>query len=307
MTLAPAAVQDGGMPADTGSSKNTAPSEDSAPLVSATELAALLDGPEASAVRLLDVRYRLDKPDGSDDYRAGHIPGAVYVPLDEELTTHGAPDEGRHPMPMHDTLQRAVTRWGVDDGDLVVVYDGGSTLASGRAWWLLRGVGLDVRVLDGGLPAWVAAGLRLDTDDVVESPGDAVIGPLPSGLTTAEASAFPDGGVLVDVRAAERYRGETEPFDPIAGHVPGAVNLPATAFFADDGTFRAVDEIAAAFDGVGATADARVATYCGSGITAAQAALAAAVAGREVEVYPGSWSAWSNTPGMPVATGPEPL
>lgn len=281
-------------------------SQNASPLVSAADLSALLDGPDRDRVRVLDVRYRLDKPDGRDDYLAGHIPGAVYVPLDEELTTHGAPAEGRHPMPTHATLQGAVERWGVNDGDLVVVADGGSTLASGRAWWLLRGAGLDVRVLDGGLPAWVAAGLPLATDDVVPLPGDATVGALPAGLSTADAAAFPDAGILVDVRAAERYRGETEPFDPIAGHVPGAVNLPSSAFFAADGTLRPAEEIAAAFDAVGATADARVATYCGSGITAAQAALAAAVAGRHVELYPGSWSAWSNTPGMPVATGPAP-
>jgi len=270
-------------------------------LVSAAELITELSS--ARPPRLLDVRYQLLKPDGRDDYRAGHLPGAVYVPLEEELSSHGEPAAGRHPQPSHETLQNAARRWGLNDGDRVVVYDGGSTLASGRTWWTLRGAGVDVRVLDGGLPAWIAAGGELETDDVVPTPGTITLGELPGGIDIETAAAWPVDGVLVDVRAAERFRGDVEPMDPVAGHIPGAVNLPSVSYFRADGTFRSPAEIAAAFDSVGATADAKVATYCGSGITAAQAALAAEVAGRSVSVFLGSWSAWSNTPGLPVATG----
>lgn len=270
-------------------------------LVTATQLQTLLT--DAAPPRVLDVRYQLLKPDGYDDYRAGHIPGAVYVPLEDELARHGAPQDGRHPLPSRETLQQALRRWGVNPGDTVVVYDGGSTLAAGRAWWVLRGVGIDVRVLDGGYPAWLAAGGLVDIDDVVPAPRTIEIGDLEAGLNSDDAGVWPEQGVLVDVRAAERFRGETEPFDPVAGHIPGAVNLPSSAFFAPDGTFLSAGEIAKALDGVGATANIAVAIYCGSGITAAQAALASHVAGRDVAVYPGSWSAWSNTPGLPVATG----
>src|SRR5690606_26170201 len=157
----------------------------------------------------------------------------------------------------------------------------------------------------GGRPACAVVRGAPGTGPAGPGPGGAVITEIPAGIAIAEGAAWPSRGVLVDVRAAARYRGETEPLDPIAGHIPGAVNLPATGFFADDGTFRSPAELAAAFDAVGARADRPVAAYCGSGLTAAQAALAAAVAGREIEVYAGSWSAWSNTPGRPVATGSE--
>src|SRR5690606_5868943 len=193
------------------------------------------------------------------------------------------------PLPAADIVQAALRLWGVQTGDAVVVYDGGTALAAARAWWILRGAGIDVRVLDGGLPAWIAAGGALETGSADPRPGDTVITEIPAGISIDEAAAWPSRGVLVDVRAAARYRGETEPLDLIAGHIPGAVNLPATGFFADDGTFRSPAELAAAFDAVGARADRPVAAYCGSGLTAAQAALAAAVAGREIEVYAGSW------------------
>ncbi len=271
-------------------------------LISATDLADLIASERPPVV--LDVRYRLDKPDGSDDFRAGHVPGAVYVDLDHELAEHGTPSDGRHPVPSLPVLQAAVRRWGVNAGDAIVVMDGGSTLAAGRAWWLLSGAGLaDVRVLDGGLPAWIAAGGALEDGETRPAPGNATIDRVPSGLGIDEAAAWPEEGVLVDVRAAERFRGEIEPLDPVAGHIPGAVNLPSVAFFRADGTFRSPAEIGAAFDAVGAREDLAVATYCGSGVTAAQAALAARVAGRTVHVFPGSWSAWSNTPGRPIATG----
>ena len=274
------------------------------PLISAAELAAALAAGEP--LRIVDVRYRLDKPDGRDDHAAGHIPGAVYADLDHELAAIGEPAAGRHPLAPAAVVRAAVRRWGIDDGDRVVLYDGGSSLAASRAWWMLRETGLHVRVLDGGLPAWVAAGGELEQGDVVPEAGSATVASIPAGISIDEAAEWPSHGVLVDVRAAERYRGETEPIDPVAGHIPGAVNLPASSFFTDAGTFRSAQEIAAAFDAVGAGADREVALYCGSGVTAAQAALAAEVAGRRAAVFVGSWSAWSNTAGRPVATGADP-
>lgn len=275
------------------------------PLISADELRAL----PAGAVLVLDARWRLGRDDGREQYLAGHIPGAVFVDVEAELSRHGEPEEGRHPLPDDDAFAAAVRRWGVRDGRPVVVYDDAGMLAASRLWWALRRAGVDeVRVLDGGWAAWKTAGGPAETGDVEPTAGDATpTHPGGAGVVgTAGAARWPHTGLLVDVRAAERYRGETEPIDPIAGHIPGARNLPIGALLTEDGRFRPASDIAAAFDAVDATDDIPVAAYCGSGITAAQFALAGAVIGRDVTVYPGSWSAWSNTPGLPVATGAEP-
>lgn len=187
------------------------------------------------------------------------------------------------------------------------MYDDYRSVSAARAWWLLTRSGVDdVRVLDGGLSAWVAAGLPLETGDVVPERGSIELGELVGGIASIDdAAAWPERGVLIDARAPERFRGETEPYDPIAGHIPGAVNLPAEAVldgsgFADPGAIRD------AFATVGATDETPIAAYCGSGLTAAHTALAGAAVGLQVTVYPGSWSQWSNTPGRPVATGAQP-
>jgi len=275
------------------------------PLITARELAALLGG--GRTARLLDVRWRLDRPDGRSEYLEAHLPGAVYVDLDHELASHGRPEDGRHPLPTRDALESAARRWGLRAGDTVVAYDDAGGLAAARAWWLLSRAGVaDVRVLDGGLSAWTREGLPLEEGDVVPQPGDIVLHDATEGIADIDdAAAWPSRGVLLDVRAAERYRGEVEPLDPIAGHIPGAVNLPISTLLSD-GLLRSSDELRAAFEAAGATQDTPVAAYCGSGITAAQAALAGVVAGIDVTVYPGSWSQWSNSPGRPVATGAEP-
>ena len=276
----------------------------SSPLISVGGLRALVEA--GSVVRLLDVRYRLDQPDGRPDYLAGHLPGAVYVDMDSELAAHGDPAEGRHPVPSREKLQEAARRWGVDDGDVVVVYDDYRSVSAARAWWLLTRSGVeDVRVLDGGLSAWIAAGHALETGDVVPEPGSVTLEDLAGGVASIDdAATWPERGVLIDARAPERYRGETEPYDPIAGHIPGAVNLPSGAVL-DGAVFADPDQIRAAFASVGAGDGTPLAAYCGSGLTAAHTALAGAVAGVDVAVYPGSWSQWSNTPGRPVATGAD--
>lgn len=278
-------------------------SESSHPLISVSELQQRLD-----RVRVLDARWQLGRDDGREQYLAGHIPGAVFIDVEGELSRHGEPSEGRHPLPSDADLAAAARRWGIRRGVPVVVYDDHRMLAASRAWWALRRAGLaDVRVLDGGWHAWREAGGAVETADVIVETGDVELGSPGSAGTidTAQAAAWPDRGVLLDVRAEERYRGEIEPFDPVAGHIPGARNLPIGRLLTADGRFRPASGIAAAFDEAGATDGTPVAAYCGSGITAAQLALAAELIGREVTVYPGSWSAWSNTPGRPVATGEE--
>lgn len=274
-------------------------------LISATDLAALRDG--AAPVRVLDVRWRLDRPDGRPDYLAGHIPGAVYVDLDHELASHGAPEEGRHPLPQAAELQASARRWGINPGDRVVAYDDTKSAAAARAWWLLRRTGIDIVVLDGGLRAWVGAGLPLETADVVPAPGTISLHDSRAGeITIDEAAVFSEKGVLIDARAPERYRGEVEPLDPIAGHIPGAVNRLTMNNLADDGTFLGPDALRAHFAALGVRPGTPVAAYCGSGITASHTALALSEAGIEPLVFSGSWSQWSNTPGREVALGGTP-
>lgn len=268
-------------------------------LITPTELAAALSGPRPP--RVLDVRWRLDAPDGRAAYDEGHVPGAVYVSLDDELSSHGEAAQGRHPLPSTAELQAAARRWGIDDGDAVVVYDDWLSFGASRAWWVLVDAGVaDVRVLDGGWSAWQTAGLEVSRVDPQPARGDVTLssGHLPQ-LDADGAAAFPREGMLIDARAGERYRGEVEPIDPRAGHIPGAVNRPATANLDDAGRFRPPHELRAAH-GIG---DDAVAAYCGSGVSASQTVFALRLAGVDAALYPGSWSQWSNLPGRPVATG----
>ncbi|WP_460632470.1 sulfurtransferase [Leifsonia lichenia] len=259
----------------------------------------------SAPLRVLDVRWRLGGPPGRDEYAAGHIPGAVYVDLDTELAGHGLPTDGRHPLPSVDDFRDAVHRWGLNDGDDVVVYDDVSGTSAARAWWLLRHAGFgSVRVLDGGLAAWRAAGGALATDASIPERGTATVayGSMPT-IDADGAAAMPADGVLLDARAAERFRGEVEPVDPRAGHIPGAVSAPTADNLAADGTLLGADALAERFAALGATAQKPVAVYCGSGVTAAHEILALEVAGVRAALYPGSFSAWSNDDERPVATG----
>jgi thiosulfate/3-mercaptopyruvate sulfurtransferase len=272
-------------------------------LITVPELAEALDSGAPPVV--LDVRWKLGGPPGHGEYLTGHIPGAVYVDLDTELAAHGEPTDGRHPLPAVGDLQAAARRWGVSEDTPVVVYDGEGNLSAARAWWLLRWAGVpDVRLLDGALPAWTAAGGPLATDDVDPEPGSVVLRPgsLPT-LDVAGVQAF--DGVLLDARAPERYRGETEPVDPKAGHVPGALSVPTGGNLAPDGRFLPAAELRERFAAAGADGSRPVAVYCGSGVTAAHEIAALAAAGVDATLYPGSWSQWSNLD-LPVATGAEP-
>lgn len=276
----------------------------------------LLDAPTLRAllasgapVTVLDVRWALGRTDGREQHAAGHVPGAVYVDLDTELAAAPSPGAGRHPLPALADLQRAARRWGVRAGVPVVAVDAVGGTSAARAWWLLRWAGVrDVRLLDGGLDAWVAAGGELETGDVRPMPGDVVLveGELPTLDADAAARLARGPGRLLDARAAERYRGEVEPVDPRAGHVPGAVSAPTTGNLGPDGRFLPAEDLRARFAALGVDGAAPVGVLCGSGVTAAHEIAALATLGIGAALYPGSWSQWSADPGRPVAVGPDP-
>ncbi len=276
-------------------------------LISATGLDALTSTAPAG-VHVLDVRWTLAVPDGRPAYREGHVPGAVHVDLEAALARPGRPGEGRHPLPEVADLQAAARGWGLRTGATVVVYDDAGGLSAARAWWLLRWAGVDdVRLLDGGLAAWRAAGLPLRSGDEPDpAPGDVVLdgGHLPT-VDADGAAALAASGRLLDARAAERYRGEVEPVDPRAGHIPGALSAPTTDNLAD-GRLLPPAALADRFAALGLSPGEPVGVYCGSGVTAAHEALALTLAGHRPVLYPGSWSQWSSLPGRPVATGAEP-
>jgi thiosulfate/3-mercaptopyruvate sulfurtransferase len=275
-------------------------------LITATELAALIDAGDPPTI--LDVRWRLDDPDGRAAYLEGHLPGAVYVSLEDELSDHSIGGRGRHPLPSGRSLEAAARRWGIRQDDLVVVYDDWNRAGSARAWWVLTAAGLEnVRILDGGLSAWRSAGRTLESGPVNPSPGNVTVphGDLYAGrrptLTAEQTGAR--SMTLLDARAPERFRGDVEPLDPVAGHIPGAKNLPSGAVLSGDGTFVGEYALTQLLSDDGIDAEARVGVYCGSGVTAAITIAALAAAGREAALYPGSWSEWCSDPTRPVGRG----
>ena len=298
------------------------PPSNASPLISVAELADAMAS--AAAPALLDVRWRLGGPPGIDSYRAGHLPGAVYVDLDSQLA--GPPGAGgRHPLPDAAAFEAAMRAAGVHAGGTAVVYDDMDATVAARAWWLLRYHGFGrVRVLDGGLRAWTAAGLPVSTTDSRPTPGDFAVRPgqLPV-LDAAGAAELARSGVLLDARAPARYRGDAEPVDTVAGHIPGALSSPTAANVTADGRFRPADELRARFASFGITSASdgaagvappakataspqRVGAYCGSGVVAAHQVLALELAGIPAALYVGSWSGWIADPARPVATGPRP-
>ena len=269
------------------------------PLIDTAELSALLDSGQPPT--LLDVRYRLGGPTGPAEHEAGHVPGAAYVDLDSALAAPPGAG-GRHPLPDTATFVGAMRSAGVRSGHPVVVYDDWSGHAAARAWWLLRHHGVeDVRVLDGGWSAWVADGGPVETGPVDTEPGD--LDGTPGSMPVVEADGVLGVAVLVDARAGERYRGEVEPVDPVAGHVPGAVNVPTSMNLTPEGRFRPVAELRELYAGVGAVPGADVAAYCGSGVTACLDVLALELVGVSAALYPGSWSGWITDPSRPVTNG----
>ncbi|MGQ4615395.1 rhodanese-like domain-containing protein [Nocardia sp. R7R-8] len=280
-------------------------------LITATELARWIDA--AEPVTILDIRWQLGRTDGPSAYADGHIPGAVYVDLETELSDHTVPGRGRHPLPAGSAVQAAARRWGARTGVPIVVYDDWNRAGSARAWWVLRAAGIPgVRILDGGLGAWVAEGHRLDTGveqphsgDIEVTHDDLYSGALPA-FTAEEASAATSRGILIDARAPERFSGETEPIDPVAGHIPGARNVPSAAALDGNGLFRPATELAALFEAAGVRGAGDIGAYCGSGVTAAVQIVALRIIGIDAALFPGSWSQWSADPSRPVATGDTP-
>ncbi|WP_113700419.1 sulfurtransferase [Nonomuraea lactucae] len=268
------------------------------PLISPEDLAAL------AGVTVLDVRWRLGGPPGVELYREGHLPGAVFCDVDADLAGPAGAD-GRHPLPSAAGFESAMRRLGVRDGRTVVVYDDAGSTVAARAWWTLRYFGhQDVRVLDGGFPAWTGAGLPTDKEFPEVEPGDFTARPggMPV-LTAEEAATLAADGVLLDARAAERYRGEVEPVDPVAGHIPGAVSAPTTGNVGPDGRFLPSEELRERFAALGVREGVPAGAYCGSGVTAAHEVLAMGLAGLPAALYVGSWSHWVADQSRPVATG----
>jgi thiosulfate/3-mercaptopyruvate sulfurtransferase len=272
-------------------------------LISVDDLAARLNDPQ---LRIVDVRWYLNRPgQGRQAYEAGHIPGAIFLDLDEDLS--GEEGAGRHPLPYPLDFRRRLEAAGIGDEHSVVAYDdtGGTTAA--RLWWMLDNLGhRAVAVLDGGIQAWTAAGHELSRQEPNYPKAHLTLGD--RWTNTIDRAELVDrlGTVaLFDARAPERYRGEVEPIDPAAGHIPTAFSAPTAGNLADDGRFLPPDRLIDRFAKL-APAGQPVVTSCGSGTTACHNALAMRLAGLpDPMLYVGSFSDWSRA-GMPVATGPEP-
>jgi thiosulfate/3-mercaptopyruvate sulfurtransferase len=275
------------------------------PLISVSELAGCLE-----KCVVLDVRWRLSGRPGVADYRLGHVPGAVFLDLDSDLAGEPAGGAGgRHPLPEPGRLQDTLRGAGVFRDSTVVAYDDGDGSIAARAWWLLRWAGhRDVAVLDGGFAAWEAGGRPISTWLPDPPRGDVVVRPGQMPVVDAdEAVALAASSALLDARAPGRYRGETEPVDARAGHIPGARNAPFSCHTAPNGRWRGADELASHFAELGVRAGDKVGAYCGSGVTASSVVLALEVAGIGGAVlYPGSWSEYAGQPGREVATGAAP-
>ena len=271
-------------------------------LVDCTTLAAHLDDPDW---RIFDCRFDLaDTSRGAADYALGHVPGAHYAHLDHDLSSPITPTSGRHPLPAVPRLAAWLGRCGVASGRQVVAYDSSGGTMAVRLWWLLRWLGhTEVAVLNGGWQAWQGSGLPVDRQAPAAEP-DTVFDARPDPgqvLTTAMlARALTDGDapLLIDVRTRPRFRGEAEPIDPVAGHVPGAVNLPLQDHLDGDGMFKPADELRAMYQGLlGDRTPTGAALMCGSGVTACHGLLAMAIAGLPgARLYDGSWSEWIRDP-----------
>lgn len=284
------------------------------PIIDVTQLHELLDPPAAAprTPHVLDVRWALDGSKGHATYLEGHLLGAVYVDLGTELAAPARPEAGRHPLPDPEDFAASLRRAGVMAGSTVIVYDDTDGAPAGRLVWMLRALGHDAALLNGGLAAWDGP---LEQEDVRPRPGDVTARPWPEHrIATAdevaagsEAGTASEAALVLDARAAERYRGEVEPVDPRAGHIPGAVNLPFAGNLGEDGRFLPPAELRRRFEAAGVSEDRETIVYCGSGVTATHDLLALESAGfSRLRLFPGSWSQWSADGSRPVAVGPNP-
>jgi thiosulfate/3-mercaptopyruvate sulfurtransferase len=269
----------------------TLPATARGPLITAADLADRL-----GEFHVYDIRWSLADPDhGRDAFLRGHVPGAVFVDLDRDLAAAPSID-GRHPLPDPATFAATLGRLGLTPADPVVVYDDSGGSVAARMWWMLISIGhTEVLVLDGGFQAWLGSGRAVEIGDRI--PEEATY-PVPDGYTGVVGWNELEGRVLIDARAPERYRGEVEPVDPKAGHIPGAVNVPYTGNLDDSGRFLDPETLAKRFEGAGP----KPVVYCGSGVNACHLALAMAVAGMEApDLYAGSFSEWARRD-LPVET-----
>ena len=276
-------------------------------LIACADLARHLDDPSFIVV---DVRHDLAKPDrfGEDAYGQSHIPGAVFAHVDRDLSAPVTGRNGRHPLPSPETAARVFGRLGIGAGKQVIVYDQGSGIFASRLWWMLRWLGHDdVAVLDGGFAAWTREGRPVEREARTAAATTFVPRRVrPTVNASGIAASLPRHAlVLLDARAAERYRGDVEPLDPVGGHIPGALNRPHSRNVAADGTFRPAGELRAEFDAMlHGRSPGDVVHYCGSGVTACHNILAMTIAGYPLtRLYPGSWSEWCADAKRPVARG----
>ncbi|MGI9206210.1 MAG: sulfurtransferase [Woeseiaceae bacterium] len=277
-------------------------------LVSVGELEKLID---RSACRIVDCRFDLMQPDkGRDDYAEAHIPGAVYAHLDRDLASEITSDSGRHPLPTPADFNRLLTSWGIEEGCQVVVYDYANGATAARLWWMMRWIGHDnVAVLNGGIQAWQQAGLSLSSEVPELEPVPFAMQPNSAMIaTTAEIAGEIDSElstVLIDARDRARFQGTTEPIDTVAGHIPGAVNLPFPETINADGTWLSLPELSELWqETIGEGAAAPVVAMCGSGVTACHLLLTAHLLDlTPPRLYVGSWSEWIRAADRPIASG----
>jgi len=278
-------------------------------LIQVDELTRLLAGPESVRPVVLDVRYRMGTSAGLHEFEESHVRGASYVGMDTELATIRSDGVGgRHPMPTVETFSAAMRSAGVTMSRPVVAYDDWASLPASRVWWMLRHLGfLDVRVLDGGIAAWTAAGQLTESGPATPGAGDFTASSMGVGrlLDATDATRYAAGHLLLDARPADRFRGENETIDAVAGHIPGAVSAPALANIDKHARFLPAEELARRFHELGAENGKIVGTYCGSGVQATHLALALSIAGitGSADVYIGSWSDWITRPNRPIALG----
>jgi thiosulfate/3-mercaptopyruvate sulfurtransferase len=276
-------------------------------IISTEDLESRLADPD---VVICDVRHDLTRPDawGREQYAAGHIPGAIFVHLDADLSAPKTGTNGRHPLPTPEQAAATFGRLGIAQGKQVVAYDQGGGANAARLWWMLRWLGHEsAAVLDGGYAKWSAEGRVVSTEPTEPTPATFRITRVtPTVNATGVMASIPRQGLLIlDARAPERFRGETEPFDPVAGHIPGARNRPYTQNLNPDGTFKHPAFLRAEFGAIldGVPHD-QVVHQCGSGVTACHNILAMELAGLEgTRLYPGSWSEWCADPARPVEVG----
>jgi thiosulfate/3-mercaptopyruvate sulfurtransferase len=277
-------------------------------LIQTADLAAHLDDP---SFVIVDVRHDLAQPEawGETQYRAGHIPGARFAHMDRDLSAPKTGKNGRHPLPSPEACAALFGNLGIDASKQVVAYDSGGGMYAPRLWWMLRWLGHDaVAVLDGGIAKWMRERRSVTPEVPAVRPVRFTIRRVGPTVSAGDILASLGGHslTLVDARGAERFRGEVEPLDPVAGHIPGAVNRPYTQNLEPDGTFKKPEALRAEFASVvGETPTSRIVNLCGSGVSACHNLLAMELAGINGTVlYPGSWSEWVADPARPVALGP---